>query len=95
MNGNEVNNTGDEVKSPLVLLGCPVSANNDLNDQSLFLSYISFHLFRKGVFPCGHLFTRKADLRTLALDLSSSLHIPTLNTIAHKKTSTGLCFVGQ
>lgn len=72
-----------------------MSANYDLNDQSLFLSYVSSHLLKKGVFPCGHLFTRKADLRALATDLSVTLHIPILNTIAHKKTSTGLCFVSQ
>lgn len=77
-----------------IVLARPLSAAVDLNDQTHFLSRIRQSALHQAVFPLGHLFQRKADARALAE--ASALISPHLaRVISRKKTSTGLCFVGE
>nr|CCC91957.1 putative tRNA-methyl transferase [Trypanosoma congolense IL3000] len=66
----------------------PFTAGNDLNDQTLFLSRLSRFQASRAIFPLGHVFGRKADVRAVARYFG-------LTNVSEKKTSTGLCFVGE
>lgn len=66
----------------------PFTAGQDLNDQTLFLSRLSQLQLSNVIFPLGHVFQRKADVRVVASHLG-------LTRVSAKKTSTGLCFVGE
>ncbi|AYU76181.1 tRNA-methyl transferase, putative [Leishmania donovani] len=97
---------GDNAKRRLVLLVRPCSAGRDLNDQTVFLSRVPPSALATAIFPLGHLFTCKADVRALARHsfghsggtaaVASSDGEPqrTVAHISRKKTSTGICFVG-
>ncbi|CAJ1017190.1 tRNA methyl transferase, putative [Leishmania lindenbergi] len=85
---------GSDERQP-VLLVRPCSAGRDLNDQSVFLSRVPPSALASAIFPLGHLFTCKADVRALATH--SFGHSGGMAAVAHipqKKTSTGICFVG-
>ncbi|KPI88461.1 putative Trna-methyl transferase [Leptomonas seymouri] len=74
------------------LLLQPCSAGHDLNDQTHFLARVPPSVLAGALFPIGHLFYAKADVRALARH-SFSVHAD-LAHIAKKQTSTGICFVG-
>ncbi|RNF26189.1 tRNA-methyl transferase [Trypanosoma conorhini] len=66
----------------------PFSAGNDLNDQTVFLSRLSTKQALRAIFPLGHVFARKAEVRAVADHFG-------MKRVSAKKTSTGLCFVGE
>ncbi|KPA73218.1 putative tRNA-methyl transferase [Leptomonas pyrrhocoris] len=74
------------------LLLQPCSARHDLNDQTHFLSRVPPSTLAGALFPIGHLFKAKADVRTLAQHVFSA--DDDVAHIARKRTSTGICFVG-
>ncbi|KAG5511496.1 hypothetical protein GH5_06443 [Leishmania sp. Ghana 2012 LV757] len=95
---------GDEGKRS-VLLVRPCSAGRDLNDQTLFLSRVAPSALARAIFPLGHLFNCKADVRALAKHSfghsggvaavdSDGKSKQTVAHISQKGTSTGICFVG-
>lgn len=73
---------------PLSLLARPLTAGKDLNDQTVFLSQVAD--LSRAIFPLGHVFTRKEDVRTLA----RRCQVAAIRRTAEKTTSTGMCFVG-
>ncbi|EKF29448.1 hypothetical protein MOQ_006769 [Trypanosoma cruzi marinkellei] len=72
----------------LRVIARPFSARNDLNDQTVFLSRLSKRQTLRAIFPLGHVFERKSDVRAVAEHFG-------MRRISAKKTSTGLCFVGE
>lgn len=81
------------------LLGQPLSARADLNDQSLFLAQVRPALWRRAVFPLGYLVRTKQEVRQLCDAFPSAsttaLDAAVWQRLSTKKTSTGLCFVGE
>ncbi|KAG5486154.1 hypothetical protein LSCM1_07269 [Leishmania martiniquensis] len=96
---------GHEGKRP-VLLVRPCSAGRDLNDQTPFLSRVPPSALASAIFPLGHLFNCKADVRALARHsfghsggaaAAAGSDGESEQMAAHiyrKRTSTGICFVG-
>ncbi|ORC85142.1 putative tRNA-methyl transferase [Trypanosoma theileri] len=78
------NDRGDKVQ----VIARPFSAGRDLNDQTVFLSRLSTLQASKALFPLGHVFERKTDVRAVATYFG-------LTPVCKKKTSTGICFVGE
>lgn len=72
------------------VLAKPFTACSDaLNDQVHFLARVSPSVLSStALFPIGHLFRRKADVRQVASHFSHLLH-----HVATKKTSTGICML--
>ncbi|ESL05967.1 tRNA-methyl transferase [Trypanosoma rangeli SC58] len=77
-----------ETPAALRVVARPFSARNDLNDQTVFLSRLSARQTRRAIFPLGHVFARKLDVRAVAEHFG-------MKQVSAKKTSTGLCFVGE
>ncbi|KAG8348325.1 putative tRNA methyl transferase [Trypanosoma vivax] len=66
----------------------PFTSGYDLNDQTLFLSRLTQEQISRALFPLGHVFQSKKDVRAIAALFG-------LGRIGRRKTSTGLCFVGE
>lgn len=71
---------GGDPKLPYLLKGKDPS-----KDQSYFLNSVKAETLRKVIFPIGHL--EKSEVRKLALKFELS--------VAEKKDSTGICFIGE
>eukprot|EP00796_Vickermania_ingenoplastis_P002156 gene2156-1325_t len=72
----------------VVLLAKPHTALQDpLNDQVHFLSRLGHAARGSAIFPLGHLFASKADVRSVAAAFK-------LRDVCKKKTSTGVCMLG-
>ena len=80
--------TGQQAPALLVQ---PCSAGHDLNDQTHFLSRVPPSALAGALFPLGHLFTSKAEVRSLAHHAFSANR--DIAHLAQKPTSTGICFV--
>lgn len=77
------------------LLLRPCTVGHDLNDQTVFLARVPPTVLARALFPLGHLFTTKADMRALARHaFPPSGAAAAAARVAEKKTSTGICFVG-
>lgn len=59
---------------------------DELKDQSFFLSQVNSRLFDRILFPIGDYL--KKDIRILSDQIG-------LRRVAHKKSSTGICFIGK
>ncbi|KEG13337.1 putative tRNA-methyl transferase [Trypanosoma grayi] len=81
-------NESDNTTARRVGIARPFSARRDLNDQTVFLSRLSQFQTARAVFPLGHVFEQKTDVRAVAAHFG-------LTQVSAKKTSTGLCFVGN
>ncbi|KAG5510874.1 hypothetical protein JKF63_06375 [Porcisia hertigi] len=97
--------SGVDEEESVTLLAQPCSAARDLNDQTVFLSRVPPSALARAIFPLGHLFTCKADVRALATHSfgrsGGTLTVrsdggpeQSIAHISQKKTSTGICFVG-
>ncbi|KAH9599998.1 hypothetical protein LSM04_007018 [Trypanosoma melophagium] len=78
----------DNDRGKVQVIARPFSAGRDLNDQTVFLSRLSTLQASKALFPLGHVFKEKADVRAVAAYFG-------LTAVCKKKTSTGICFVGE
>ncbi len=61
-------------------------ANDDLKDQTYFLSQIDKKLLQRILFPVGEL--QKSEVKKIALELG-------LDRINKKKSSKGICMIGK
>lgn len=76
-------------------LARPLAAHRSLNDQSVFLAGVDPSLWGRALFPIGHLFRQKDDVRRLCSAYGEASGSEVWRTISRKKTSTGMCFVGE